>query len=142
MAIYADLNRFTDAQANAYHKALAEIKSGRKGSHWMWYIFPQLKGLGLSSISQHYGIIDIGEAQAYKRHPALGHRLREITGALLNLDTNDANEVFGSPDDLKLRSSMTLFNALEDTDPVFNQVLTKFFQGKPDPLTLALLNRK
>ena len=141
MAGEAVLKRFIEAQSRDYEIALAEIKAGRKRSHWMWYIFPQVKGLGFSSTSQFYAIRDLKEAQAYFRHPVLGQRLIRISVALLELEGSNANLIFGSPDDLKLRSSMTLFAAVPDSDPVFQQVLQKYFQGKPDPHTLTLLNR-
>jgi uncharacterized protein (DUF1810 family) len=140
MAQEAILKRFIEAQAHDYEIALAEIRAGRKRSHWMWYIFPQIKGLGLSSTSQHYAIRDLKEAQAYLRHPVLGVRLIGISKALLELKSSNASLIFGSPDDLKLRSSMTLFAAVPDSDPVFQQVLQKYFQGKTDPHTLTLLN--
>jgi uncharacterized protein (DUF1810 family) len=127
--------RFLDAQATAYPLALAEVQAGRKRSHWMWYIFPQIQGLGFSEISRHYAIRDVGEAAAYLAHPVLGARLREITGELLKLSGHDAGRIFGSPDDMKLRSSMTLFAAVPGADPVFGAVLDKFFGGVPDVQT-------
>lgn len=133
-----DLQRFLDAQARDYAAALAEIKSGRKRSHWMWYIFPQIQGLGFSSTSQHYAIRDLAEAAAYLKHPVLGKRLIEISTALLGLAGHDANRVFGSPDDLKLKSSMTLFAAVPGAEAVFAQVLAKYFGGVPDGKTLQL----
>jgi len=129
------------AQERDYPIALTEIKSGRKRSHWMWYIFPQIKGLGFSSTSQHYGINSLKEADAYSRHPVLGERMVAICKALLELESNNATEIFGSPDDLKLRSSMTLFSAIPGSDPVFQQVLDKFFKGKADQQTMTILNR-
>ena len=129
------LQRFLDAQATAYPTALAEIKAGRKRSHWMWYIFPQIQGLGYSEISRHYAIRDAAEAAAYLAQPVLGPRLREIAGELLKLGGHDAGRIFGSPDDLKLHSSMTLFAAVPGTDPVFRAVLDKFFGGVPDAQT-------
>lgn len=134
-----DLQRFIDAQEADFTTALAEIKNGRKRSHWMWYIFPQLRGLGSSETSRYYGIQNIDEAEAYINHPILGQRLMEICLALLQLKTNDPNEIFGSPDDLKLRSSMTLFASLPDAYPVFQSVLEKFFNGKSDDKTLRLI---
>ena len=128
-------------QQQDYQTALTEIKNGRKRSHWMWYIFPQISGLGFSSTSQHYAIRDLKEARSYLNHPVLGSRLIEISEALLALEGNNANQIFGSPDDLKLRSSMTLFAAVPESHPVFRQVLDKYFQGKPDRQTLTLLNR-
>ena len=133
------LTRFLTAQESAYPTALAEIKSGRKRSHWMWYIFPQIQGLGFSETSRYYAIRDEAEAQAYLRHPVLGGRLVEISNALLALPSNNATTVFGSPDDLKLKSSMTLFAALPATNPVFEAVLAKFFNGTADEKTRRLL---
>ena len=132
------LNRFLTAQERSYATALAEIKAGRKRSHWMWYIFPQIAGLGMSSTAQYYSIQDRLEAEEYMSHPVLGARLLEISRALLALESSDASAVMGYPDDLKLRSCMTLFAQVSD-DPVFEAVLDKFYGGSPDPRTLALL---
>jgi uncharacterized protein (DUF1810 family) len=135
-----DLQRFLDAQQGDYQTALGEIKAGRKRSHWMWYIFPQVQGLGYSSMAQHYAIADSGgEAAAYLAHPTLGPRLIEISRALLTLPGSNATAVMGTPDDLKLRSSMTLFAQVPGADAVFQQVLDKFFGGAPDAKTLQLL---
>ena len=134
-----DLQRFLDAQEQDYEQALSEIRSGRKRSHWIWYIFPQLKALGFSSTAKYYGIADLEEAKAYLAEPTLRARLLEISGALLTLSENDPGRVMGYPDDLKLRSSMTLFAAADPAEPVFRQVLDKFFSGKPDTKTLDLL---
>ena len=133
------LQRFEDAHRHDYETALAEIRRGRKTSHWMWYIFPQLKGLGHSPTAQYYSIENLGEAEAFLAHPVLGAHLVEISRALLALETNNADLVFGYPDNLKLRSSMTLFAQVREADSVFGQVLDKFFEGKPDQRTLALL---
>jgi uncharacterized protein (DUF1810 family) len=141
MAPETTLQRFLDAQATDYAQALAEIKNGRKRSHWMWYIFPQIQGLGFSSTSKHYAIQDLAEATAYLQHPVLGKRLVEISTALLGLAGSDANRVFGSPDDLKLKSSMTLFAAVPGADAVFEKVLAKFFGGVRDGKTLQLLGK-
>ena len=135
-----NLQRFLDAQATAYPTALAEIKAGRKRSHWMWYIFPQIQGLGVSSTSQYYALHDAAEAAAYLAHPVLGARLVEISSELVKLPGSEAGRVFGSPDDLKLRSSMTLFAAVPGADPVFQTVLDKYFGGVPDVKTLQLLD--
>ena len=135
-----DLERFIAAQETAYEMALAEIKSGRKQSHWMWYIFPQIAGLGFSSTSKFYAIKDRQEAEAYLRHPILGARLIEISAVLLEIEGKTAYQIFGSPDDLKLKSSMTLFGSLENTDPVFEKVLDKYFAGARDMQTLELLD--
>jgi len=132
------LNRFLTAQERSYDAALAEIKAGRKRTHWMWYIFPQIAGLGMSSTAQYYSIQDRLEAEEYMEHPVLGARLLEISRALLTLESSDATAVMGYPDDLKLRSCMTLFAQVSD-DPVFEAVLDKFFGGHPDSRTLALL---
>jgi uncharacterized protein (DUF1810 family) len=134
-----DLQRFIDAQQGDYATALSEIKNGRKRSHWMWYIFPQVQGLGFSSTSKHYAIKDIDEARAYLAHPVLGKRLIEISSELLKLPANDANSIFGSPDDMKLRSSMTLFAEVPGADGVFQKVLDKFFNNEKDTLTLQQL---
>jgi uncharacterized protein (DUF1810 family) len=135
----SDLKRFLEAQQANYATALNEIKSGRKRSHWMWYIFPQIDGLGYSDMAKRYAIKDIAEATAYLAHPILGPRLKEITAALLQLNSNNATGVMGSPDDLKLRSSMTLFALVEGNDSVFDLVLKKFFDGHKDPATLQLV---
>ncbi len=134
-----DLSRFLSAQSTAYPIALAEIRNGRKQSHWMWYIFPQLKGLGRSAMSEYYGIQDLEEAKAFLNDPCLGANLREISGALLQLGTKDARAVMGRPDDRKLKSSMTLFHMAAPGEPVFHDVLEKFFQGKPDWRTINML---
>ena len=135
------LERFVRAQEHSYDAALREIRGGRKRSHWMWYIFPQIAGLGMSSTAQYYAIYDLTEAEEYLAHPILGPRLLEISRALLALDTSDADAVFGWPDNLKLRSSMTLFHCADPDCPVFQQVLDKFFAGRPDERTLAILGR-
>ncbi|ALW86376.1 calpastatin [Hymenobacter sedentarius] len=136
------LQRFLDAQAEAYPTALAEIQRGKKQSHWMWYIFPQLQGLGFSSTAQYYGLTGAREAEAFLQHPVLGPRLVRISEALLGLPGNDATRILGSPDDVKLRSCMTLFASLPHAHPVFQQVLAKFFQGQQDPSTLRLLAQR
>ena len=133
------LDRFLIAQEHAYDTALREIRAGRKRSHWMWYIFPQIAGLGMSYTAQLYAINGIDEARQYIGHPVLGARLIEISQALLTLDCSDATAVLGYPDDLKLRSCMTLFAQVSD-DPVFNAVLAKFYGGRPDTRTLELLS--
>ncbi len=136
MASIAD---FLEAQSNDYTQALTEIRNGRKETHWIWYIFPQLKALGRSGTAKFYGLEDLAEAQAYYDHPILGARLIEISQTLLELDENDPTSVMGYPDDLKLRSCMTLFSQLPNADPVFAAVITKYFNGEGDPQTLALL---
>ena len=125
-----DLNRFLKAQDRDYADALAEIKAGRKRSHWIWYIFPQVKGLGFSSTSEFYGIDGLDEARAYMDNVVLRERIIEISEVLLTLDSSDAGDVMGYPDDLKLRSSMTLFAEAAPKEEVFQKVLDKFFAGK------------
>ena len=125
----ADLSRFLNAQARDYEQALSEIRAGRKRSHWIWYIFPQLDGLGYSGTARYYAIKDRAEAEAYMEDPVLSGRLIEISNALLELESDDPTEVMGYPDDLKLRSSMTLFSMVSD-DPIFKKVLDKFFGGE------------
>lgn len=134
-----DLNRFVLAQQDDYERALAEIKQGRKRSHWMWYIFPQLDGLGSSSRARRYGIKSADEARAYIVHPLLGPRLLACAEAAVANTGNDATEIFGSPDDLKLRSSATLFACVSADDSVFHRLLLKFYPGGPDMTTLRLL---
>jgi len=137
-----DLVRFLEAQNQMYLTALSEVKKGNKKSHWMWFVFPQLKGLGTSENAWHFGISGIAEAKLYFQHPVLGKHLVEISRALLELNGTTAREIFGTPDHMKLRSCMTLFATLENTDPVFRLVLDKYFDSQPDPLTLSLLSRK
>jgi len=133
-----NLKRFLKAQETDYSTALSEIKNGRKRSHWMWYIFPQIQGLGFSEASKYYGIKDVNEAEAFLNHPILGNRLLNICKALLELPENNVNKILGSPDDVKLKSSMTLF-VTTGTDPVFQAVLDKFFDGEKDQATLKLI---
>ncbi len=142
MATDYDLNRFVSAQESTYQNALHEIISGSKKGHWMWSIFPQLKGLGSSSTSQYYGISNIQEAEAYLHHSILGGRLKEICQAALAANSNNATRIFGAPDDLKLKSSMTLFSEVANADSVFQQILDKFFDGKKDERTLQILKER
>lgn len=142
VSINYDLSRFHQMHENDYTRALLEVRNGRKYSHWMWYIFPQLKGLGKSYMSEYYGIADIGEAGAYLADPVLGAHMKELCEALLMLDTDDAVEVFGRPDDKKLRSSMTLFSFAAQDRTVFEAVLSKFFGGKYCGRTLTILDRQ
>ncbi len=135
-----DLKRFLEAQESVFERALAEIKRGRKQSHWMWYIFPQIKGLGSSETSRFYAVNARAEAELYLAHPVLGARLVEISEALLEIEGKTANQIFGSPDDAKLKSSMTLFGALDNTNPVFQRVLDKYFNGEKDAKTLRLID--
>lgn len=134
-----DLTRFLQAQEGSYAQALAEMKRGRKESHWIWYIFPQMKGLGRSAMSEFYGISGMEEARAYLKDPVLGARLAEICNALLALDVEDIVQVMGRPDDKKLKSSMTLFEAAAEDPEVFQRVLDKYYQGKRDGRTLRML---
>ena len=135
-----DLSRFEKAHRADYQTALSEIKSGRKRSHWMWYIFPQVIGLGRSSTSEYYAIHDIGEAKAFLDDDYLGSNLVEICNALLALDSDNATEIFGKLDDMKLKSSMTLFACASETEhSIFTDVLNKFFDGKPDRRTMQIL---
>ncbi|WP_462264669.1 DUF1810 domain-containing protein [Mucilaginibacter sp.] len=138
----SSLKRFIDAQQSEYATALSEIENGRKRSHWMWYIFPQIQGLGFSSTSKYYAIENRREAEAYLNHTILGERLIEISNALLKLPSNNPHQIFGSPDDIKLKSCMTLFSSLPATNAVFQMVLNKFFGGSPDQQTLRILGRK
>lgn len=134
------LDRFVEAQSRDYEIALEEIRSGRKRSHWMWYVFPQIAGLGNSEKSRRYAIRDVEEAAAYLAHPLLGARLVEITTALLALDGRSAREIFGTPDDMKLRSCCTLFAQVSPQDSVFAKVIARYFSGGPDPSTLAIIS--
>lgn len=136
-----ELSRFVTAQQDNYECALSEIRNGRKVSHWIWYIFPQLKGLGRSPMSEYYGIQNLDEAKAYLANPILGKHLIEICNALLLLDTNNAAEVMGM-DSRKLRSSMTLFDAATESSDVFQLVLDKYYEGKKDYRTLRMLGIK
>ena len=134
-----DLSRFVSAQEGRYEMAYAELANGRKRSHWMWYIFPQLSGLGSSPMARRYALSGLEEAKAFLAHPLLGTRLVHISALLLSLDKGNPTEIFGFPDDIKLRSSMTLFALARPEEPVFQQVLDRFFGGDKDPLTLRLL---
>ncbi len=134
-----NLDRFVKAQDKSYSTALAEIKNGRKRSHWMWYIFPQVQGLGYSETSRYYAIQNGSEAAAYLQHPVLGQRLVDICEALLQLPSPNASHIFGSPDDIKLKSSMTLFASVPGAHPVFQQVLTMYFGGEKDKTTLQII---
>ena len=134
------LERFVDAQERMYNMALTEVKSGKKLSHWIWYIFPQLKGLGMSGNSHYYGIDNIEEAKAYLQHPILGARLREITSVFLGLTGKNAQDVFGYLDAMKVRSCMTLFNEVADDD-LFRKVLERYYSGLADERTLTILGK-
>jgi len=134
-----DLDRFVQAQQGDYDRALSEIRRGRKASHWMWYVFPQYDGLGASAMSTHYAIKSVAEAEAYLRHPLLGARLVECAEAVLGLGGRSATAVFGSPDDMKLRSCATLFAHVSPPGSVFERLLEQYFGGKRDDKTLRLL---
>jgi uncharacterized protein (DUF1810 family) len=134
-----DLQRFVAAQVGAYEIALAELHAGRKRSHWMWFVFPQFAGLGMSSTSQKYAIKSIDEAKAYLAHPTLGTRLIACCEAVLGVQGRTAYEIMGPPDDLKLRSCATLFARVAASGSVFERVLEKYFEGKPDEATLRLM---
>lgn len=134
-----DLDRFVRAQSRDYDRALEEIRGGRKRSHWMWYIFPQFEGLGFSEASRLYSIKSAAEAAAYLAHPILGPRLKECAEAALRVEGRSAHEVFGSPDDMKLRSSATLFSLMSPPGSVFHRLLDRYFQGDPDRRTLEVM---
>jgi uncharacterized protein (DUF1810 family) len=134
-----DLDRFLVAQEVQYDAALAEIRDGRKRSHWMWYVFPQIAGLGLSEMSQRYAIRSAAEARAYLEHPMLGPRLVECFEAVLGVAGRTAGEIFGSPDDLKLRSCATLFASVSPPESVFERMLDRYFAGERDRRTVELL---
>ena len=134
-----DLERFVTAQQGVYENVLDELRRGRKTGHWIWFIFPQVSGLGQSSMSRHYGITSIDEARAYLAHPALGPRLREAAGIVLGIPGRTAEEIFGSLDAKKVRSSMTLFHRAAPNEAVFRQVLDRFYRGEVDDATDAIL---
>jgi len=135
------LSRFVEAQDKVYERVLAELKSGRKRSHWMWFMFPQIEGLGSSSTTRYYSIKSLEEAREYLDHPVLGKRLRECAETILALEGLSASSIFGYPDDLKLKSSMTLFAAVAEGQSVFGRVLEKYYRGNRDERTLAILER-
>lgn len=135
-----DLTRFLDAQNKLYLTALSEIKKGKKETHWMWFIFPQLKGLGNSDTANYYGIANLQEASDFLEHPILGKHLIEISELLLTFKRKSAEAILGDLDARKLRSSMTLFFLLGNTNPVFQDVLDAFFSGELDPFTLSIIN--
>jgi uncharacterized protein (DUF1810 family) len=134
-----NLDRFVAAQAAVFPQVLAELRAGEKRSHWIWFIFPQMKGLGYSAQSYHYGIGSLEEAAAYWRHPVLGPRLEQCTRLVIAVEKRPIYQILGSPDDLKFRSSMTLFARAAPEKPVFQEALKKYFNGEPDALTLNLL---
>jgi uncharacterized protein (DUF1810 family) len=137
-----DINRFLEAQETTYQQALQEVKSGRKTSHWIWYIFPQIEGLGQSYASHYYGIEDIEEAKAYLQQPLLKQRLLEISNALLEVEGKTSFEIFGTLDAIKVQSSMTLFHITNPEEEVFKQVLDKYYDGTLDENTIEKLNTK
>lgn len=130
-----DLDRFVRAQAETYDTALSELRSGRKRTHWMWFVFPQIKGLGMSAMAQRYAIDSLAEARDYLAHPILGPRLRECAGAVADIEGRSAEQIFGSIDAVKLRSSMTLFHRAAPDESVFARVLDKYFDASPDAAT-------
>lgn len=134
-----DLQRFIEAQKPVIEAVKKELRSGRKRTHWMWFVFPQMEGLGSSQKSRRYAISSRAEAQAYLAHPILGPRLRECTELVNSIEGRSANDVFGSPDDLKFRSSMTLFEAVADDPTPFRRALERYYDGEPDSKTLELL---
>jgi len=134
-----DLERFVQAQAPHLDAVRAELAAGRKRTHWMWFVFPQLRGLGRSTLAQHFGLGSIDEARAYLAHPVLGPRLRECVALVLAVPDRSAHEIFGSPDDLKLRSCLTLFREVDGEQGVFARALARFFADGPDPSTVRQL---
>jgi uncharacterized protein (DUF1810 family) len=134
-----DLRRFVEAQEQAYESVLNELRVGQKRGHWMWYIFPQIKGLGVSAMAQKYAISSQKEAKAYSEHPILGSRLRECTQLVMNVEGRSAEQIFYYPDNLKFRSCMTLFEHSATDNGIFRDALLKYFYGKPDQLTLSWL---
>jgi uncharacterized protein (DUF1810 family) len=136
-----DLNRFISAQEGVYDRALAELRDGLKRSHWMWYIFPQIEGLGHSPATRHYSIKSLEEARQYLAHPVLGARIKECAAAVLAVQGRSAADIFGHPDDWKLQSSMTLFELVSGAQSVFGRVLEKYYQGKRDSRTLEIVGK-
>src|SRR5262245_34495163 len=134
-----DLDRFVQAQGRDYDRALAELRAGHKRSHWMWYVFPQVAGLGFSAMSQRFAIRDLDQAKAYLEHPVLGSRLRECAEAVLSVEGLSASQILGSPDDLKLRSCATLFARASAPGSVFHRLLARYYDDRPDDRTLQLL---
>src|SRR3954467_7500800 len=134
-----DLSRFLHAQEGSYEAALAEVRSGQKRSHWMWYVFPQFDGLGVSATSKHYALKSVAEARAFLAHPVLGPRLLECADAVLRVDGRTATEIFGYPDNMKLQSCATLFASVSAADSVFHRLLEKYFDGEMDARTVRLI---
>ena len=136
-----ELERFVEAQDGVYAEALEELRAGRKTGHWMWFIFPQIAGLGRSPMAERFAISSLEEARAYLDHPVLGKRLRECTQAVMDVAGRTAHEIFGFPDDMKFRSCMTLFARAADDGGIFQKALKKYFYGEEDPLTAEKLKR-
>jgi len=134
-----DLQRFVTAQAPVYDQVRGELRRGRKASHWMWFVFPQIAGLGHSAMARRYAIASLDEARAYLDHPALGPRLREAAALVTAVEGKSLNAILGSPDDLKFHSSMTLFALASGNEAVFTQALAKYFAGQPDPATATIV---
>ena len=139
MSVSYNLQRFLDAQEGVYATVLDELRAGKKSSHWIWFIFPQIAGLGHSEMAQKFSITSLDEAKAYLQHPTLGPRLRACTQLVLDVNGRSAEEIFGYPDHLKFRSCMTLFLTAATDNTIFNDALLKYFDGKPDQLTLDIL---
>ena len=137
-----DLHRFVEAQQRTFMQAVSELEDGHKTSHWMWFVFPQLRGLGRSPMATRYGIESLDEARAYLAHPLLGSRLKECVRLALRIDGRSITEIFGSPDDMKFRSCMTLFDRAAPDETLFAQALQKYFGGTPDARTLELLRQE
>jgi uncharacterized protein (DUF1810 family) len=134
-----NLRRFITPQEPVMEEILAELRNGQKASHWMWFVFPQIRGLGSSSMARRFAIANLEEARAYHEHPVLGTRLRQCTQLVLNIEGRSAEQIFGYPDDLKWRSCMTLFAEAAPEEPVYREALQKYFAGEPDPRTLEIL---
>jgi uncharacterized protein (DUF1810 family) len=135
-----NLGRFISAQDPVMQDVLSELRAGRKASHWMWFVFPQIQGLGSSHTARHYAIASREEARAYHEHPVLGARLRECTRLVLNIEGRSPEQIFGYPDDLKFRSCMTFFAQVAPEEPMYRESLVKYFGGEPDPRTLQILS--
>ena len=136
-----NLARFLAAQAAVYARVVEELREGSKSTHWMWFVFPQVRGLGMSAMAERFSISGVAEAAAYAAHPILGARLRECVRLVNQLQGLSARQIFGTPDDLKFRSSMTLFAAADSNEPLFRGALSKYYGGEPDPRTLSLLGK-
>ncbi len=136
-----ELTRFISAQEMVYSRVISELRNGRKRTHWMWFIFPQIDGLGNSSTTKRYAIKSIKEAEQYLNHPILGKRLKECAEAILAIEGRSISEIFGYPDDLKLKSSVTLFSSLADSHPIFSSIIDKYFNGEQDIRTIKILEK-